>query len=121
MKIGFNLLLWTPAATEEHFAVMDSLKKWGYDGVEFPMFDTTASPWKELGKHAADLGLGITGCTIVSEEANPVSEDKSTMAFPFRDNCTNDVIPAKGDRSDVAILLNLKVCKATKADIPSRL
>ncbi len=75
MKVGMNLLLWTPAAGDEDCGLLDNLKAWGFDGVEFPMFDPVCSPWEALGRHADDLGLGRTACTIVQEEANPVSED----------------------------------------------
>ena len=34
MKIGFNVLLWTPSVTEEHFPLFEKLKSTGYDGVE---------------------------------------------------------------------------------------
>ena len=38
MKIGFNMLLWTPFVTEEHFPLFGKLKAAGYDGVEIPLF-----------------------------------------------------------------------------------
>ena len=33
MKIGMNLLLWTPFVTEEHFGILGKLKATGFDGV----------------------------------------------------------------------------------------
>ena len=43
MKIGFNLLLWTPHVTAKHRALARSdIKKTGYDGVEMPMFEGDA-------------------------------------------------------------------------------
>lgn len=77
MKVGINLLLWTAAADESHLNVLDQIKEWGYDGFELPMFDPACSPWKKLADHADGLGLGRTAVTIVSEEANPISEDKA--------------------------------------------
>lgn len=77
MKVGFNLLLWTAAVQKEHFAHLDSLKAWGFDGAEFPMFDPECSPWEEIAAHCDDLGLGRTACTIMTPERNPVSEDAS--------------------------------------------
>ncbi|MBI1391019.1 MAG: TIM barrel protein [bacterium] len=75
MKIGINLLLWTAAADENHFSVLDDVKRWGYDGFELPMFDPACSPWKKIAAHADGLGLGRTAVTIMSNEANPVSPD----------------------------------------------
>ena len=39
MKLGFNLLLWTPHVTAAHESILKDLKKTGYDGVEIPMFE----------------------------------------------------------------------------------
>lgn len=75
MKVGLNLLLWTPAAGRDHFVLLDQYKQWGFDGVEFPMFDPSCSPWKELAKRCDDLGLDRTACTIVNQETNPISDD----------------------------------------------
>ena len=33
-KLGFNLLVWTASVSEEHFPIVDRLKKIGYDGIE---------------------------------------------------------------------------------------
>lgn len=41
MKIGFNMLLWTPFVTEEHFPLFKTLKEAGYDGVELEIFEGT--------------------------------------------------------------------------------
>ena len=41
MQIGFNMLLWTPFVTEEHFPLFAPLKETGYDGVELEIFEGT--------------------------------------------------------------------------------
>jgi len=69
-----NLLLWTPAAGEEHLKVIEDIKNWGFDGVEFPMFDPDGSPWSTLSSALDDLGLGRTACTIMPEGGNIVGE-----------------------------------------------
>lgn len=74
MKLGINVLLWTAAATEEHLALLQDIKGWGYDGVEFPMFAPDCSPWEALAAKLDDLGLGRTAVTIVSDEANPIGD-----------------------------------------------
>lgn len=74
MKIGMNMLLWTPSVTEEYFPHFETLKQTGYDGVEIPIFDTDAAHYKTVGKVLKDLGLD---CSVVSvipdEEHNPIS------------------------------------------------
>lgn len=75
MKVGLNVLLWTAAATAEHLPLLERLKSWGYDGVEFPMFDPAGSPWGTLAAKLDELALGRTAVTIVPETANPIDSD----------------------------------------------
>ncbi len=74
MKVGINLLLWTAAAGEEHIPVVQQVAKWGYDGVEFPMFGPDCSPWPVLARALDDAGLGRTAVTVMPVDANPISE-----------------------------------------------
>lgn len=80
METGLNVLLWTAAATEEHLPLLDRIKDWGYDGVEFPMFVADCSPWAALAAKLDDLGLGRTAVTIVPETGNPIAEDAAVRA-----------------------------------------
>jgi D-psicose/D-tagatose/L-ribulose 3-epimerase len=74
MKIGMNMLLWTPSVTEAYFPHFETLKQTGYDGVEIPIFDTDVAHYKRVGKVLKDVGLD---CSVVSvipdEEHNPIS------------------------------------------------
>ena len=63
-----------PAATEDHLGLIESIKDWGFDGVEFPMFDPDASPWSKFAQALDGLGLGRTACTIMPEGANLIGE-----------------------------------------------
>lgn len=76
MKIGINMLLWTPHVTEKHFSVFPTLRKLGYDGVELPIFGGDVPHYQKVGQALKDAGLG---CTVVSvipdEEHNPISQD----------------------------------------------
>jgi D-psicose/D-tagatose/L-ribulose 3-epimerase len=73
MKYGMNLLLWTTDVTEEHDPLLHSIKEWGYDGVEIPIFDTTPSKFERLGKKLDEVGLERTAVTVCGAEANPIS------------------------------------------------
>jgi D-psicose/D-tagatose/L-ribulose 3-epimerase len=74
MKVGFNMLLWTTHVTEEHYPVLDSLSKSGYDGVEIPVFEGDAAHYRELSKVLNDNGLAATTVTVIpDEEHNPIS------------------------------------------------
>ncbi len=76
MKVGFDVLLWTAHVTEEHFYLLEKLKKAGYDGVEIPIFAGDATHFKKVGKAIKNNGLGCTSVTVIpDEEHNPVSAD----------------------------------------------
>ena len=75
MKVGMNLLLWTAFVTEEHFPILEKIKKTGYDGVEIPLFDGDAEHYKKIKKELDNLGLGCTTVTVVNAETNPISPD----------------------------------------------
>lgn len=75
MKVGLNVLLWTAGFKEENFPLLDKVRDWGYDGVEFPMFTPDCSPWSKLRRKLDELRLGRTAVTIVSPEANPISPE----------------------------------------------
>ncbi len=76
MKIGFNLLLWTPFVTEEHFGLLPTLKATGYDGVEVPLFAGDVPHYQNVAKAIRDNGLKCTTCTVMpDEEHNAISAD----------------------------------------------
>ena len=75
MKVGMNLLLWTAFVTEEHFPILEKIKKTGYDGVEIPLFDGDAKHYTKIKKELDNLGLGCTAVTVVNAETNPISPD----------------------------------------------
>jgi D-psicose/D-tagatose/L-ribulose 3-epimerase len=77
MKTGMNLLLWTGFVTREHFPLLASLKKAGFDGVEVPIFDGDDAHYKSLRKELDSLGLRSTTVALVSPEENPISPDRS--------------------------------------------
>ena len=74
MKFGMNLLLWTADLKEEVAPVLNVLKKAGFDGVEIPVFDFSID-YKSWGTRLENMGLERTAVTVMSEEANPISQD----------------------------------------------
>lgn len=79
MKTGFNLLLWTTHATEEHFGLIETLKKAGYDGVEIPLFEGDVAHFTRLGQVIRDNGLDCTAITVMPDEAHScVSPDAAS-------------------------------------------
>lgn len=75
MKVGMNLLLWTGGADESHLPLLEDIKGWGFDGVEFPMFSADGSPWEKLAAKCDELGLARTAVTVLPGGTNLISED----------------------------------------------
>jgi D-psicose/D-tagatose/L-ribulose 3-epimerase len=81
MKIGMNLLLWTPFVTEEHFGILPKLKATGFDGVEVPLFAGDVPHYQKVAQAIKDNGLGCTTCTVIPDgEHNPISDDPKSRA-----------------------------------------
>lgn len=74
MKYGLNLLLWTTDVTDEHAALLEKIKTWGYDGVELPLFELDPARYRRLGDRLSTLGLERTAVTVSTGEANPISD-----------------------------------------------
>jgi D-psicose/D-tagatose/L-ribulose 3-epimerase len=75
MKYGMNMLLWTSDVTEEHFGLLENLKKWGFDSVELPVFEMEAGKFSKVGKKLDSLGLARTAVTVCTDTENPISPE----------------------------------------------
>ena len=73
-KIGFNVLAWSAGVSEDLFPIVERLKLIGYDGVEYFVGSPNELEYKNLGQHSKDVGLEVTAVTVVSPEANPISD-----------------------------------------------
>lgn len=73
-KIGFNVLAWSAGVSEDLFPIIERLKLIGYDGVEYFVGSPNDSEYKRLGNYSQEVGLEVTAVTVVSPEANPISE-----------------------------------------------
>jgi D-psicose/D-tagatose/L-ribulose 3-epimerase len=79
MKYGMNLLLWTGELNDSLLPILEKLKKFGFDGVELPLFnlDLDYAAW---GKRLDDLGLARTAVTVRNVDDNPISPDAKVRA-----------------------------------------
>jgi len=80
MKYGMNLLLWTSDVTDADYATLDQIKRWGFDGVELPIFDLDVPKFQALGAKLDELGLERTAVTVANVDANPISESAEVRA-----------------------------------------
>ena len=79
-KLGFNLLVWTASVSDEHFPIVDRLKKIGYDGIEICNGHQDPAAYRRLGAHLRNIGMEITCVTVLGADANPVSPDAAVRA-----------------------------------------
>ena len=76
MKIGINLLLWTDHPTKKHGPLLEKIKKWGFDGVEFPVISMEKDDITELAKRCDGLGLDRSAILAFgADQADPVNPD----------------------------------------------
>jgi len=77
MKVGMNLLLWTESPRfDPHHRIVEQIKKWGFDGVEFPIGPTPDEDVRKFAKQCGDLGLGRTVIAAMgADQADPASPD----------------------------------------------
>lgn len=77
MKIGMNLFLWTDHPKfEDHARLVETLKRWGFDGVEFPVSAMSDADIGAFSSLCDDLGIGRTALGIIgADRADPASED----------------------------------------------
>lgn len=72
-KIGFNVLAWTAAVSDDLMPIIERLKKTGYDGVECLIGSEDEGAYRRFGDHAAGLGLEVTSVFVLGKDENPVS------------------------------------------------
>jgi D-psicose/D-tagatose/L-ribulose 3-epimerase len=79
-KIGFNVLAWTAAVSDDLFPVIDRLKAIGYDGVEFYLGAPELSAYQRMGKYTSDAGLETTAVMTLGADENPISNSVEVRA-----------------------------------------
>jgi len=79
-KIGFNVLAWSAAISDDLKPTVERLKTIGYDGVEFFVGAPDVSAYKWMGDFTRDLGLEVTTVFVVGKDENPISEVASVRA-----------------------------------------
>ena len=81
MLLGFNLLLWATHVEDDHLALLEPLKRAGYDGVEVPIFGGEPEHYARIGRALADAGLLATAVTVIPDAARScASADKTVRA-----------------------------------------
>jgi D-psicose/D-tagatose/L-ribulose 3-epimerase len=74
-KIGFNVLAWSAAMSDDLKPILDRLKKIGYDGAEFFVGSDDIAAYKRIGDYCKNIGLEVTTVCVLSPEENLVDPD----------------------------------------------
>lgn len=75
MKVGMNLLFWTPRVDDSLYPAFEQLREIGFDGVEVPLASEEREHCVELAGVLSDLGLERTGVLHLDDDADPIHED----------------------------------------------
>lgn len=74
-------MAWSAVVSDDLFPIADRLKTIGYDGIEcFVGAADDPAAYKRFGAYANSLGLEVTAVTVVSPDANPISESASVRS-----------------------------------------
>ncbi len=76
-SFGMNLMLWTGHVTERDRGLLKTLKKTGFDVVEFPVFDGTPDHYARMSAMVEGLGLKALASSALVGAVNPLSADKA--------------------------------------------
>ncbi len=71
-KIGFNVLVWSAAVSDDLFPIVERLKKIGYDGVEFYVGPGDDAPYRRMGDFTRELGMETTSVSTLGADTNPI-------------------------------------------------
>ena len=76
MKIGINLLLWTDHPSAQHASLVERIKGWGFDGVEYPVLGMSEEDIRASAKILDNLGMGRTALLAYgADQADPLASD----------------------------------------------
>lgn len=79
-KIGFNVLAWSAAVSDQLNPIIDRLKTIGYNGVEVLLGSPDTAAYKALGDFTKNIGLEVTTVFVLGAAENPISEDAAVRA-----------------------------------------
>ena len=75
VKYGLNLLVYTAAFTGDDVDLIPKVADMGYDGVEILFGDLSILDAKATRGALERSGMGMTACCVMTEDANPCSDD----------------------------------------------
>ena len=80
MKFGVNTFIWTAAFDSSHFALLPSIKKAGFDGVELPLINLDQVDAAAIRRAMPANGLECNFCSVIPAGLSVISEDAAIRA-----------------------------------------
>ncbi len=80
MKFGVNTFIWTAAFTREHLPLLPRIKAAGFDSVEVSLFNPAEFEAAAIRRGAAENGLAVTICSVLTGGLSMVSDDPAIRA-----------------------------------------
>lgn len=78
MRFGINTFLWTVKFSPAQASLLEMIKAGGFDGAEIAFFDPAEFDAPGIRRVFADNGLGLTICSVMSKEKNPIADSAAT-------------------------------------------
>ena len=82
-KIGINLMVWRGEITPDLFDRLPLIKRWGYDGVEIPIFNPAASKTAEIRVAVEAAGLVCTVSTALPAGHSLIDPERQREAVDW--------------------------------------
>ncbi len=80
MRFGVNTFIWSASFTTQNLPLLPVLKEAGFDSVEVPLFRPAEFPAGAIRRGAAENGLDVTICSVLTGGLSMVSDDASVRA-----------------------------------------
>ena len=80
MKFGVNTFIWTAEFTREHLPLLPRIKAAGFDAVEVSLFNPADFQAADIRRGAAENGLEVTICSVLTDGLSMVSDDAAIRA-----------------------------------------
>src|SRR5579864_5166522 len=78
MKYGVNLMVWTTRVDHEHRKLLESIRRWGFEGVELFLSPEEPADIPFLKQELTRLGLERTTCVVLPRDVHLPSPDAET-------------------------------------------
>jgi D-psicose/D-tagatose/L-ribulose 3-epimerase len=98
MKYGANALIWTANFTREHVPLLTEIKRHGFDGVEFPMFQPRDFALSDIRRGLEQNGLECTCCSAMPAGTSVFADEAPVRrtARTFLEDCIKMTAEAGG-------------------------